>query len=123
LEAAVVELVEAHGLVERVLVSSFLPGSLRRVRALNPALKLGFLYSGSIHKRLPAWLYRLAVPYDALHPEFRLVDRAYLARTRRCPLNVWTVNEEDDLRRMLDLGVAGIITNYPDRLAGILAAA
>jgi len=127
LEAEAVRLIEAEGLVERVIVSSFWPGSLRRVRALNPDIRLGFLYAGAIHARLPLWVYRFFVPLDALHPAFRLVDGRYVERARRLgrdgqgiPLNVWTVNEEDDLRATSELGVAGIITNYPDRLARIL---
>jgi glycerophosphoryl diester phosphodiesterase len=122
LEAAVVQLIEAHALVDRVIVSSFFPGSLRWVRKLNPDIPLGFLYSGRVHKRLPLWFYRLLVPYDALHPAYDLVDAAYVARAgSKNPLNVWTVNDEADLRRMCELGVTGIITNYPDRLARILA--
>jgi glycerophosphoryl diester phosphodiesterase len=128
LEATVVEQIQAHQMVERVIVSSFFPDSLRRVRALNPDIPLGFLYAGPIHKVLPLWLYPWIAPHDALHPTFRLVDRGYVTRAQRPgnpgrgrPLNVWTVNDENDLRRMVDLGVAGIITNYPDRLAHILA--
>ena len=30
-------------------------------------------------------------------------------------VNVWTVNEEEDMRRMKKWGVNSIITNYPDR--------
>jgi glycerophosphoryl diester phosphodiesterase len=77
---------------------------------------------------MPLWVYRLLAPFDALHPAFGLVDRSYVARAQRLgrggqgvPLNVWTVNDEDDLRRMLDLGVAGIITNYPDRLVRLVS--
>jgi glycerophosphoryl diester phosphodiesterase len=131
LEATVVKQIEAHQMVERVIVSSFHPDSLRRVRALNPDIPLGFLYFWPVYKALPLWLYRWIAPFDALHPAFQLVNRGYVARARhRCPvpglqgtafpLNVWTVNDESDLRRMVDLGVAGIITNYPDRLAHIL---
>jgi glycerophosphoryl diester phosphodiesterase len=35
-------------------------------------------------------------------------------------VHVWTVNEEEDMRRLLDLGVDGIITDYPDRLLDVL---
>jgi glycerophosphoryl diester phosphodiesterase len=36
---------------------------------------------------------------------------------------VWTVNTEDDMRRMIDLGVDGVITDYPDRLRRVAAQA
>lgn len=35
-------------------------------------------------------------------------------------VHVWTVNEEEDMQRMIDMGVNGIITDYPDRLLEIL---
>ena len=35
-------------------------------------------------------------------------------------VNPWTVNEADDLRRVIDLGVDAIITNHPDRAAALL---
>jgi glycerophosphoryl diester phosphodiesterase len=35
-------------------------------------------------------------------------------------VHVWTVNEKEDMRRLIDLGVDGIITDYPDRLLEVL---
>ena len=35
-------------------------------------------------------------------------------------INVWTVNDEYDLRLFVEMGVDGIITDYPDRLKRIL---
>ena len=35
-------------------------------------------------------------------------------------MQVWTVNEEEDLRRMLAMGVDGIVTDYPDRLLRLM---
>lgn len=35
----------------------------------------------------------------------------------------WTVNEPSDMRRLIDWGVDGIITDYPDRLRAVLARA
>ena len=37
-------------------------------------------------------------------------------------VHVWTVNEADDMQRLLDWGVDGIVTDRPDRLAEILEA-
>jgi len=36
---------------------------------------------------------------------------------------VWTVNDPEDMRRLLAAGVDGIITDYPDRLRQVMAAA
>jgi glycerophosphoryl diester phosphodiesterase len=125
LEAAVVRLIEDHHMSQQVLVSSFSPGSLRRVHQLCPDLPLGFLFapmpgrpSRLLLRLIRAWV----APYDALHPTWAWVDAARAAWARRLdlPLNVWTVNHRDDMRPMRDLGVAGIITNYPDRLIDIL---
>jgi glycerophosphoryl diester phosphodiesterase len=51
-------------------------------------------------------------------PDFQQLDAAKAAAARRLGLRIipWTVNERADIRRMLDLGVDGIISDYPDRV-------
>jgi len=51
-------------------------------------------------------------------PDFRALDAALAASARRLGMKVipWTVNEPADIRRMLELGVDGIISDYPDRV-------
>ena len=122
-EAEVVRLIEDHHLVDRVVVSSFTPSALRRVRKLNPHIPLALLYDKVQTNLFPRIASLLGTPYDLLHPSFKVVDALYVqhahAHDRR--VNVWTVNREEDMRRMVDAGVDGIITNYPDRLRDILA--
>ena len=58
-------------------------------------------------------------------PSFRdLTARVDRARRRRSSLKVipWTVNERADMERLIELGVDGIITDYPDRLRAVMAA-
>lgn len=115
-EAEVVRLIEDNQLVDRVIVSSFSARSLGRVRRLNPNIALGLLH-GIPLLRWPR------TRYEAMHPSFRTVGTRYLdrARKRGARVHVWTVNETDDMQRMRDLGIDGIITNYPDRLCDVLA--
>jgi glycerophosphoryl diester phosphodiesterase len=40
---------------------------------------------------------------------------------RSLRVNAWTVNEPAEMRRLVALGVDGIITDRPDVLAGVLA--
>jgi glycerophosphoryl diester phosphodiesterase len=121
-EAEVVRLIEDNQIAQRVLVSSFAPSSLRRVRKMNPNIPLGFLYSRPEPLFLPRLLRWFSVPYDALHPSLGMVSRGYVERARRRGerVNVWTVNVPHDMRRMRDLGVDGIITNHPDLLRDVL---
>lgn len=42
------------------------------------------------------------------------------ARRRNIPVHVWTVDEVEDMRRLLDWGADGIVTDRPDRLARLL---
>ena len=121
-EAEVVRLIEDNQMVDRVIISSFAPSSLRRTRKMNPNIPLGLLYSDKETTWLPTLLRWLGVPFDALHPRFGMVDARYVKRARQGGkrVNVWTVNTADDMRRMRDLGVDGIITNYPDVLDAVL---
>lgn len=124
-EAETVRLIEDNDMVERVIVSSFSIASLRRVRRLNPHIALGLLYARVETPLFPALARLLGTPFEALHPEFGLVTPRYMAGARRrgLPVNAWTVNEVEQMRRLIELGVDGIITNYPDRLRALLSGA
>ncbi len=56
-------------------------------------------------------------------PFFRDINAATLGDAKRLGLAVvpWTVNEAEDMRRVIGLGVDGLITDYPDRARAILA--
>lgn len=118
LEWAVVRAILASGLRDRVLVSSFNPLSLLRVRLLAPGLRVALLYDSSTMQRpglrpRPGWLH-----VDALHPHHSLADATLLrsAHARDVAVNVWTVNEPEDIRRLRALGVDAIMGDDPDTL-------
>ncbi len=66
----------------------------------------------------------LAVGATALSPDRVLVDRALMAGAadRDLPVVVWTVNDPDEAAGLIDLGVAGVVTDYPDRMRRLWAA-
>jgi glycerophosphoryl diester phosphodiesterase len=122
LEQAVVAQVEQHGLENRVLFSSFNPFSLRRVKRVAPHIPVGLLYSPRLSLPLRrAWLAPL-VSHEARHPEHTMVDSRYMAWARRrgYHVNTWTVYDPDEMRRLIGLGVDGIITPVPDVLRSVL---
>lgn len=118
LERAVVKLVQRRGIRRRVILSSFSPLALWRVRRLDPSLATGLLYDATLPLPLwRLWLRPLGRP-AALHPHHRLVDARYIAWARAGGYRVhtWTVDDPAEMRRLIRLGVDGIITNRPDVL-------
>jgi glycerophosphoryl diester phosphodiesterase len=122
LVAEVVRLIEDHNLTHRAIVSSFNPLALRRVKRLNPHICSGLLYYFDLPAHLIRTLFLLLADPDALHPEKRLVTQEYMtwAKERGYRVNAWTVNEPAEMKRLITLGVDGIITNRPDVLRKVL---
>jgi glycerophosphoryl diester phosphodiesterase len=122
LERTVLAQIEQHGSSDRVLISSFNPFSLRRAKRIAPHMPLGLLYAPDMPLPLRrAWLAPLA-PHEARHPHHTMVDARYMAwaRKRGYRVNAWTVDEPDEMRRLIALGVDGIITDVPDALRRVL---
>jgi glycerophosphoryl diester phosphodiesterase len=119
-EGAVAAWGSRHALAERVLVSSFDPRVLQRFRAVAPQVAIAFLeFSNTLDE---AYSLMNLVPHQARHPHFSQVDAAYMSRARAngWRVNVWTVNDVDEARRLRDLGVDGIVTDAPDVMVNSL---
>jgi glycerophosphoryl diester phosphodiesterase len=117
-------MVLSFGLAGSVLISSFSPLLLDRVRAAAPEIPLGYLFSPSPVGRLANRPSRLmAMPCDALHPHCRSVNRRFVRRAHRngYRVNVWAVDDLRDIRRMVALGVDMIIGDSPQLVKEVLA--
>lgn len=105
------------GLEGRVLVSSFDPLALLTLRRHAPWLPTAFLWSEarSLRQRIWTGFWARLCSSAAVHPAASVVDEGLLRRWHRRGLavNVWTVDEAEELRRLAALGVDGVITNLP----------
>jgi len=122
LEERALAALRSRGLLERTLFSSFFDAVLARLRELEPAVRLGCLVSP---RRPERRLERaLAVGAEALNPWFGLVTPELVAAAHAADLAVYpyTVDREEDMRRLLDMGVDGMLTNHPDRLRSLIEA-
>ena len=121
---SVAALIRARNLYAQVIVSSFNPITLIKMRHLDPAIALGMLYDGEMPPFFrPVWAGPPISP-QAQHPHHGLVDEAYMAWARKigAQVNTWTVNEPTEARRLADLGVDTLITDVPDVLRAAFAA-
>jgi glycerophosphoryl diester phosphodiesterase len=120
---AVVSAVRQAGAVARVCLGSFSSTVLAAARHAGPEIPTSASRDESLRALQRSWFYRSpgAVVYRAFQvPEragrMRVVSRRFVRAVHRsrCAVQVWTVNEEVDMRRLLEYGVDGLITDRPD---------
>ena len=122
IDAPLAEQLREAGAESRVLLASESGPVLRRLRSSFPGIPTSvgsdevraFLRGGS--RALPEDALALQVPPRALWR--RLVTRRFVEEAHRGgrEVHVWTVNEAAAAARLLDLGVDGIITDFPERI-------
>ncbi|HAJ36632.1 MAG TPA: glycerophosphodiester phosphodiesterase [Chloroflexi bacterium] len=121
--AAVAAVIRDRRLYDQVLVSSFNPISLIKLRHLDPKIALGMLYGSE----MPVFLRQVwagpPIRPEAQHPEHTLIDAAYMAWARALPaaVNTWTVNDVEEAQRLAGLGVDIIMSDVPDQIMAGLA--
>lgn len=127
--ADVVRLVRHERVGDQVLISSFWDEALAEIAAVAPdmprALLMGIPTFRPDVRLRESWpfLDLKRVGAVAWHPAWQipLLDHvAPIVRRAGYRVHVWTVNDPDDMRRFLMLGVDGIITDTPDVLQSLL---
>ncbi len=114
IEREVLAVLRRRGVRGRAGISSFDHASLARVRAADPSVRLGFLYSRHDD---PVGAAR-TLGAAAIHPPFRSVNADLVAAAHAAGLAVhtWTVNEPADVEAVRALAVDGIFSDHPERL-------
>jgi glycerophosphoryl diester phosphodiesterase len=129
LARAVIGEVRRAGAVERVCLGSFSARALRTARAIDPGIATS---GGRTEVRLALYRSWISLPpgspkYQAFQvPEMngrtRVVSPRFirLAHKAGIVVQVWTVDEPEDIRRLLDWGADGIISDRPDIASEVL---
>ena len=142
--AAVIDTVHAGQMSARVTIQSFDWRALQAVQRIAPNIVTSYLsvdqrWLSNLQTRVPGpspWLAGLdiddfdgsapraikAAGGDIWSPHHREVDAdaIKLAHDLGLQVSVWTVNNEERMRELIEMGVDSIITDYPDRLRELL---
>ena len=104
-----------HNMENKVIYSSFDHLQLLRMKQVNPDAVIAPLYGFNL---VNPWNYAKDMGAGAVHPRLTLLDslEKYVDRCHSAGLRVhpWTVNSEEDVKHLIELGCDAIITNYPD---------
>lgn len=123
-EWAVAEVIRAYDAEHRTLIGSFTDRRIARFRRITRgrvAVSAGpraaaSMYAASragrtIRRKVQA--YQLPFNYRGAKIDDKLIDAVHRAGAH---IHLWTVNDPDDMRRFIDMGIDGIVTDRPDLL-------
>jgi glycerophosphoryl diester phosphodiesterase len=124
------QMIHTFAMTDKVMVASFHSRVLKVFRRLCPEVAtscssrevtlfylMNWAFLGTAYRTAAC---ALQVPeYQA---RLRLLTRRFVdtAHSLNLKVHAWTINETSDMLRLLNLGVDGIITDYPDRLMPLL---
>jgi glycerophosphoryl diester phosphodiesterase len=124
-----VEVLNSFKLGERLIVQTFDERALAYMNEKYPELHLAYLVGGGeVH-----WLENKEMDFDTIlgnigfvpewfSPAYVFVSKSCVEEAHRRGMKVvtWTVDNKEDMVRMIDAGVDAIISNYPDRLLEVV---
>jgi glycerophosphoryl diester phosphodiesterase len=113
----VIGLIDKFGLDEWVMFSSFHPSNILRARKLKPHIPAAILALPGPNGRIQRSIAGKWISPGFIHPFLEDVNPGFLRREQKRGRRVhaWTVNDPDDIARMFQLGVNGVITDFPDK--------
>lgn len=126
-----IEILKATSSIERVCIGSFHNENIKLIRELCPNIITSFS-PGEIkkyiiqHKLRLFWLHKNFKAKSFMVPErhgkINIVTKSFIKAIHKKGLyiHVWTINNEKEMRRLLDLGVDGIFTDHPKRLINLI---
>lgn len=141
---AVLKVIRQAVMTERVMMQSFDWRTLQVVHQLAPEMRTAYLtgtppVAGSSSEALWTAGHKLSAHGGSMpklvraaagsakgvtwSPHWKQLDPDQLKQAQALGLSVvpWTVNETTDMKRLMDWGVDGLITDYPDRLREVMA--
>lgn len=113
------EVILEKGISDRTIIQSFDIRTLKYIREHYPKIKVALLVENTLG--ISQNLDNLGFLPEIYSPDFSLVNADLIAfcHARNIQVIPWTVNEVSDMKRLIALGVDGLITDYPNRFKSL----
>jgi glycerophosphoryl diester phosphodiesterase len=130
-EVLLADLLRRFGRSEDVIVASFDDSATAAFKAYAPEIptSAGTAATADFYRAVKAGeevpesvLAHVALQVPAVYGEITVVDEEFVSRAHEAGLavHVWTIDERDEMERLVELGVDGIISDVPSVLVGLL---
>lgn len=121
----VVSLVKLFDVSERVIITSFIPEAVQLVGDMLPDVAKGLLIdrlTGNLTGGRSAVNAARLLGCRFILPHYRLIGDDWIKEAKSEGLKIvsWTVNQRSDARRLLKMGVDGLISDRPDYLRALI---
>ena len=102
---------------DKFIISSFKWDELEKIRSLNSLIPIAVLVNTRVNP-IEALPFARKVKAIAINPNFKDLNQENIKEIQSNGFKVfpYTINELDDIERMIKLGVDAIITDYPERI-------
>lgn len=112
------KVIDEKKIADRVIIQSFDVRSLKIMSEKYPAMKLSLLIDFGNHIPLRDFKKVLGFQPDIISPEYSLVTQQIIEALHKQNIQIvsWTVNDIEAAKELYQIGVDGIITDFPDRI-------
>lgn len=115
----VVEIIKKHGIEKLTIIQSFDPRSLEEVKKLDPSIRISLLgRKGATWEKDKS---ALSFKPDYYSPNYLSIDKEKVEKIKSEGVKVipYTVNDSIQIGKVIEMGVDGIISDFPDLVAKI----
>lgn len=129
IEAKIIQLIDKYKAYNWCVVQSFETEVIKNIQAIDKSVECHKLVTMNLSvlplhldSRIKTGTIYKYKTVQAINPYFKMLNKRKVDKihSRGQKIITWTVNEKEDMKRMIEMGVDGIITNYPDRLIELL---
>jgi len=115
----ILKIINREKIKDKVIIVSFWLETLKKIKEINPKIKTAALFRKEVKNIIPLIK---KIKADGLGLEYHSIDKEIVkdCHKENLEINAWTVNEIEDIERMIKLGVDIISSNYPNRVLEIL---
>jgi len=122
IEEKSLKIAEQSGMHEHIVFSSFDPRAIKHLRQIDSSVAVAVLFEkGHYDSKLPSDIIE-SLGADAFNCSQNELNSKWLSNLKlnNIPLNIYTVNDENNMKRLIKMGISGIFTNTPDILKRVV---
>lgn len=110
------QIINDKGIAKRTMMQSFDVRALRMVHDSFPDMETSYLVSGKDSSSVQGYISKLGFTPAVFSPEYHMVTPEMVAGFHKQGVKVipWTPNTVEEIQQLKDMGVDGVITDYPD---------